>query len=724
MVSLASLSGCGGPAPQPTTPENPATPKTAKQVASDDQATPGGAAGSRGALDMAPVAEPLIVGMGRWKSPASTMSSLSSCSGVPPQLIEGNSKTLADLILRDALGGAIDTQELASVVAMDAPIDAVVALDSSGKKRDVFAAISIGLTSLERAKGAIESKERGAPPVEIAPGMWRVGDRDNTDASCAIAAAVGGAPARLICGDRDKDLVALGPYLARNAPLVTLPGADMHGEARFRPLIDRFGSDLRQQLKSLPLIMESQLSIGDPKFDRAVSDAAAGLQGEFTSLLGDLDKVSFDIGVEPGACLSASGSIELRGSASWLAGTIADRTERNSAPPAIFWQVPKDSDMAFYGRGADPARFSPILQTLRTLAEGAMGKMNMGGNAADRKALAALLTMPLSKDASSVQASGHLSGPAADPKKPGGDQQMLDSLVRGWLGWTLIGVDQGSDAITKVLKDFVAAYTRQATLAAAFDKAQKKERDAQADLMKRGKQLTIEDIEAREKKLPPRSLLSPLIDEIDADTALLPTIKVVAAPGALGKGAMAIELKIAGIPSISDELGGGRGGGKPGKKATIQFVGHLLLMVDDKTTWIAIGTDKDELIKRLLSVKSDAPVTGKLSSRGALEPLKSGKFLSGGFATLAPMTNAATSAMAAVSGVAAGAGGVPPEVQEMLRVINALPHRGEAPIFFTTQTSGGGAPKAVMSFKVSQAVMEDIGAIVMGGLKIASKMRP
>jgi hypothetical protein len=196
----------------------------------------------------------------------------------------------------------------------------------------------------------------------------------------------------------------------------------------------------------------------------------------------------------------------------------------------------------------------------------------------------------------------------------------------------------------------------------------------------------------------------------------------VAAPAALGKGALAIELKLAGLPS---PLGDAPplDPKKPEKKETLTFTMHILLMADGKSTWLAFGNNKDELVKRLLMVKAGAPETQKLSARAGLEPLKRGKFTSGGFLTLVPFTKAIGAGVGAAA-MTMGGGSVPPEVQEIMRILGNLPHRGEAPMFFTTEATGGGAPRSTMSFTMSKPVMEDIGALVMGGLKIASRFRP
>lgn len=711
---MVGLSACG-PSPEPAAPPRPAAVKPPPRPPAQVAAT---------TYDLSPVKEPAdIIGAARWKNPMATLGGLAGCGGVDPRFVEGNGKLLADLLLRGLFGEDIDTSQLASVVALDTPIDAVASLDPSPKRRAAFGAVAFGLASLERARGAVE----GAA-VEVAPGMWRVGNKDNTSATCVIAAAAGSAPARLICAERDRDVMALGPYLARNVPTMSMPGPDLHGELRFSPFVSRFGDEMRQGLKGVPVLLESQATIDEPKFDRAITAAAGAIQAELTALLGDLDKISFDLAVDPSTCLKATGELALKGRASWLAGTMTDRVDRAGPPPAIFWRAPKDSSAVFYARSSDPARFADVLQTLRDLAEGAMTKLNVG-KPADRKAVVDLIQMPFSKNANSVQATGFFSEPAPAASKPAASkpgasslQQTIESTMNSFMGWSLFGVDEGPEQLSKMLKRFVDAYTKQVALATAREKAEARAKDPKGRALW---ELSEKELEAREKKLPPRSLLTYLLDEADLEVKTLPTMKLVKAPAALGKDALDIEIKIADLPLPDDDLRALDGSGRPDpkkKKETLTLTFHVLLMADGGTTWLAFGQNQADLVKRLLSVKTGAPDTDTLATRAGLEPLRTGKLMSGGFVTLSPITKMATAVTGAVLTLAPG--GMPPQVNEIMRMLQALPHRGETPIFFTSEVTGGDAPRSSMSFSVPKAAMEDIGALVMGGVKLAAQFRP
>ncbi|HSN99855.1 MAG TPA: hypothetical protein VLS89_16275, partial [Candidatus Nanopelagicales bacterium] len=540
---------------------------------------------------------------------------------------------------------------------------------STSKRGKPLAAVAIGLTSLEGARGAVE----GAGPVtEIAPGMWKVGGKERTRTSCIIAASAGSTPARLVCGDRDRDLTALAPYLTRTLPSSPPEGRDLHGEIRFVPIVDKFGAMARQQLRGLPILAQSQLTIGDPAFDRSIMDSANALTGELGALLNDADKVSFELGADPKSCLTLSGAVSMRGSTSWLGGTISDQARRVAPAPPLFWRIPKDAEAAFFSHGADGPRYAPIFKTMGDLLEGWLSKEKVA-RPADRKVLADLLrNIPLSKDAVTVSASGG-APPPAPSKGKSGPQQMLDQLVGSWMGWTLVGVAEKPDAMTKYLKDVVAAYNRP-------------------------------------------GLIGPLKKELGDEAKVLPTVKTVVAPKELGKGGLAIEIAFKDLPAPKDPLDAG------GKKAKpLSFTLHLLVMGDDTTSWMAIGTDKAALLAQLAAVKGGATDAGSLATRGDLAPLKDAKVGSGGFFTISPVTRSVGSTLGAVLGMG---GGAPAEVGQAMNLLNNLPNKGTGPIFFTTHNRGGSAPHAQFTINMTKPALEDIGALIMGGLKLAQSFNP
>lgn len=624
-------------------------------------------------FDLSPVAEPAdLVGLVRWKNPGISFANLSGCAGLPQELSDQGSKALLGQLFKDALRGLVDAKLMASAIAVEAPMDVVVALDQSSRKPKPYWAFSMGLSSLDGAKAAIT---QDAVLVEVTPGVWRIGDKEKQrDSRCVIAASAGSTPARLVCSDHEKDVLALAPYLTRTMPTTAPAASDLHGEFRITPIEGRYGQELRQVLKGLPVLAQSQASIGDATFDDALLEAATALSGEVGALVSDLDKISVDIGADRNNCLSTTGSIQLRGKSSWLANTMADRADRAGAPPALYWKLPKDADSAFFGRAGDPSRYTDILRVLRKMIEGGLGKLKIG-SADDRKALVELLDIRLSKDTNTVSASGR--GDAQKPAraaKPGASkaQQVVEAMINSSVGWYVMGFDDSPEAVLKSLKSLVSVYNR-------------------------------------------KGLIDPIKKELRDDARFFPTVKMGAGPAALGKGAQDVEIKfefVAEPPSYDSK---GKKVAPKGDKVSFTF--HILLVQDGKTSWLGIGANKDELVKRLQIAKGGAEAD-TLASRAGIESLRSGKNMTGGFMTLNVMTKAINSAMNGPLGQEK-----PAVASEILSALNGLPHKGESPMFLTTQVSAGSAPRADLTLQIGKGTVEDIGSMILAGIRIANNAK-
>ena len=87
--------------------------------------------------DLTPVAEPAdIFVSARWKNPNATLSGVSACAGVPGAMAETNARMLLDKALASAFRGGVDGRQIAELVAFDAPVDLVVALDPGKRMPD------------------------------------------------------------------------------------------------------------------------------------------------------------------------------------------------------------------------------------------------------------------------------------------------------------------------------------------------------------------------------------------------------------------------------------------------------------------------------------------------------------------------------------------------------------------------------------------------------------
>ena len=635
------------------------------------------------AYDLAPVAEPAdVIGLARWKSPTVDINNLGSCTNVPTGVLDQLPRIGLGKAFQKGFRDQVDGAELAGVVAMNAPVDAVVALDGASRSPKPVFAVAVGLTSLDAAKHAAGAK--GAL-TEIVPGVWRIGDKERRGLSCAIVVSAGATPARLVCAEREKDVTLLAPYLTRTLPTQAPASADFHLELRVTPMDTRFGDQLRQQLRALPILAQTQATIGEPDFDNAVMASAAALSDELGALVSDLDKLQIDATLDKTTCLTSTIALQMRGKSSWLVNTMVDRVDRAGPPPAIFWRAPRDSSSVFFGRGSDPSRYTEILRTLRAMLVGGMKKLDVGSDA-DRKAFADLMTLQLGKDTNTVSASGRSDPaapkPGAGPKRGPGSHVLTSAGIAGVvgnLGWNVVGFDDGADAVAKQFKDLVAVYNR-------------------------------------------KGLRDPLKKAIGEDAVYLPTVKIVAAPAALGKGALDIEVRFD-LPDDSMDFIIARGSPGPnakpakvGPKTALTF--HLLLVTEGKAAWFGVGGNRDEVVKHLLMSKSGSPDSETIASRPGLEPLRSGKNMSGGFFTLNTVLKALE------SGLSASLADKPSDLAEARRVISQIPNKGETPIFLTTTTTAGATPRSELKVEMTKGSFEDIGAMVNQAMGAYMRAKP
>ncbi len=608
------------------------------------------------AYDLTPVSEPQdVVALMSWKSPAETIRAFSACANMQPERSLDGAEFGMRNILREVVSSSVDVRALAAAVAYDAPVFGVASLDAQSKGPGGFVAFSIGLTSLEKAKAAVEP---AGSLNEIAPGQFRVAGRKDT--VCVIAASAGASPVRLVCGPREKDVTTLAPYLTRTLPTAAGAASDMHVELRLMPAEARYGSLLRQQIQGLPVLAQAEGSIGEPKFDRAIVDAASGLADEVVAFVADADKITIDGSIDQVSCLRASAALSMRGKTSWVSGMMADRLDRAGPPPAIFWRAPKESASVFYGRGSDPKKFAPIIRTLKLLIEGGLAKVQVGAEA-DHRALSELLDIAVGPYVETVSASGP-SDAAAALDKPANPQQEMDAILGSFAGWTVVGYEEGSAAISKQLKKIADVYNR------------------------KGFQDTFKKMLGKEASV------------------LLPQVKVGPGPASLGAGSLDLSIKVDKLPAREIGILKTAKG-----KETVSAELHVLLMSDGKSrTWLAAGVGKpDQLVKQLLVVKTGAPDDGTIAVRKDLEPLRRGDHMGAGFITMKMLTQS----MKRSSGLV-GRRRADPMMEKLLGSLNTLPHQGDSPIFITTSAKGADTPRGELAIAAQKPVMEDIGWLI------------
>ncbi len=337
VCALAWLVGCGAK-PQAQAP----TPATIEPTTIVAEAPP----------DLSPVTRPVdVVAVGHLSRPRLFVETLAKWSSAPV--------SVEALVPSEARG-------LASAVLWEAPVDLVLALDPFGEGTvppPLFVA-SIGVKSLEAGLSVADQMQ--LPTRKLAPGVYRVGDFPDT--SCALAASLGPAPARLVCGRAAKDVDTLLPYATRGLPSEPQTGADFELSLNAKPLQDRYGAKIGA-LKLLAGVAMREVALDTPRFDRALSDGIYGGIDEVINLFADLDQIRIEARLDASRnVLLTSAELRLRGSSSWTAGTIA--ATKPVPIPATLTRLPLGTAWAGY-TGPQPAdRYTALNHTLVDLADG------------------------------------------------------------------------------------------------------------------------------------------------------------------------------------------------------------------------------------------------------------------------------------------------------------------------------------------------------------------
>ena len=648
---LVSLPACAGaPPPPPEPPPAPAPPPVATVAAPAEP-------------DLSPVAEPKnLVGVGRWRSVSTTISAVEKLAKLPVSLQSLVEKEVGDREVLDAM-------------KLDSSIEIAAALDPASREPDLQFAFSLPLKSADTARAIAE---REGKVSQVRPGVWRLGrTRGSTDVTCAIAISLGDAPARLVCGQRDRDLEALLPFMTRGLPTANLGTSDMHMELRFAPLQEKARPFLEQGGSRLPamaaLFVSRETGITDP----TVLDLVGSIAEEGVRFGDELDTLVLDAALDAGTgTASSKGTLKLHGSKAWMSKALTGRADKQGPAPDLFWQMPKESDTASFGRGADPKLFEAFPKAISALF-GAVVKDKLPDS--DRKAIQDWIAkMPL-MDAVAVSARGHIEGSsdkAAAPKSgkhtpAEAIKTSREQLVK-LLGWTLVGYDTKADAVADWLREMVRVYNRP-SLQAFFKKT------------------------------------------MGSEASKLPVIRTAAVPG-MPKGSLVIE---AGINLTSkdvwdvarnrDEEWTRHPDGAPAKG----FIGVSVVVVPDgNRTWVAFGGDPVILRDKIKSTLASAPKDGTLGARAGLDPLKSGAVLSGGFVSLASVTHSFSDLVKRTNSRREG--------KLFMAVEAAMPNKGQTPILVLGTAAGGATPSYSAEVRVQKGTIDDIAAAILAG--IAQKM--
>jgi hypothetical protein len=535
--AVAALTmGCGNaPPPAPAAP-GAATPPPQAMIAASESAEP---------------AEPShVVGILRWRNPNATLETIYRWTGIR-------------LTGSDIAAQVIDSG-LASALAFDAPVDAVVALNPKETTEIPLMAVSVGVRSLDAARRAFQTI---GPLTEVRPGEFRVslrqGKKKSDKPACLLLSARGAAPGRFLCGRRDQDVDALRGYMARTLPERDLGAADLHLELHAPPVVEIYAPLINQGLNVGAALARRKLELGEPTFDRALGATASGVSEELRSLLGDIDAITLDLTLAPERA-SAGITFRLKGQQSWTAGTLSAQAPRAAAAPAMFWSLPASASSAGYTYPPDHQRFDAVRRTLGELLDGFLAHEGLGP--ADRAPIAAIFDDKYSNDSAWVTAGGRFErDAAAKPAAKAGANPPADPVqaaIDGF-GWYLAGI-----ATPNQTTDFVKTF---------------------AGAVNRPKLQSL--VKSKIAELVPA-------DE-SGDGPGIPTgftFKPAPVPKELPKGSLAFELAV-----TRDSAKGSAASKKAPAKPPAPVKLQVLVVPESARTWVILGGDKTQLTKTVLA---------------------------------------------------------------------------------------------------------------------------
>lgn len=646
-------------------------------------------------VDLSPVDQPAgVAGVIRLKSAKATLATIEKVLKLPVPL-----ETILEKELRDP--------DVLKILKLDATVDGVVQLDPAAKDMspDVLAVFSIPLKDFQEARRLAESRGK---VTERRGGMFSFQPKGmRGSGSCLVAQATGDAPARLLCGQRDRDLDALVPWMTRGLPAVSLGPSDLHAEIRLAPVKDKFRGifENKSMIGSMVTMAITRFApVQDPVLSEAIGDTAT----EGVTFVSDLELVTLDGVIDPagnGATLTAKAKYAKVDS--WFSKSINQRNDKMAPAPPIFWSAPKSADTVTYALGGDPKLIEPLKKRLADLLS-SLTKAKLGD--ADRKAIEDLVKSLPVADAATASVAGHIEpaapaggkavaappavGAKAAPPKGGApippprpfgggrDEKSPQETADAAVGWRLTGVESDSKPWAKWFGDLAALYNRP-----GIQKALKEIDPNAAKMVKVKKggsagypagtsvvEITIDAGEMfgrRVAAMPP-----PMATEVAGPVGLK-------GPG--GKG------KVAKAPPPKPIA--------PAKAKSIPITLRIAVVPDGTRTWIGISANPEALKAPLKAALSSAPKEGQISSRTDLDVFKSTPLIAGGF--IAPRGILDTAMQRA------------PNPEAVAAVIRGLPNKGETPLLMLMSGTPGPAPTSTFEFRMQKGTVDDIAALAM-----------
>jgi hypothetical protein len=399
----------------------------------------------------------------------------------------------------DRVTEIIAGQELGAIADLDRPIHVAVSVTGVGAHLSKEVAVSAAVRDVDAAKAALAGHYELTAGGNGALLIQRLGrrsrpsddsdDSDSDDANaCELAPSYGDPAFRLVCGWDAKALATLGPWLTRGATREAST-TDLHVELRMQPL----RATIDEERRSLSMLVGMLLAGRAGKAgERELLQALGAAPIDFVT---DLDTATLDLALsDPGA--AATLTLRLSGTTSALARLATANADRNGPPPAPFWQMPGDADLAVFDRGIDPnalARGRDLV--LKVMAD---KLADDGVKDADRHALVDALGALVSPapmvysagiDADAARKALAIEKALPDGASAADRRAATRAIAQALLGWRVLEIDEPAAGRVDAMKAIAAALARPGVFAAYHGKPGVRALAMRAAPLPRGKAL-------------------------------------------------------------------------------------------------------------------------------------------------------------------------------------------------------------------------------------------
>jgi len=542
--------------------------------------------------------------------------------------------------------------DFSKVINLAAPLDFALAVHSEPVRDAPPWAVAFQVSSAEetrkvaKAQGLLGENRGGQSEIRMPVGK-------GNPLQCLLAGNSAGG--RMTCASsvRDRDLMA--DQLA-NFNVPGAQGKDLYAELSVASLLKVYSGQWQQVLDTGMLMLPQRLSIGNPQFDRAATDAIKLLLGEVSLVSKDLSLLALDLTLRPEQVQVSIGYKMAGTQSAWARADAEAAARKPSGPPPAFLSLPKDVVAASY-HVTDPKWSHHVVSTLVPLVDAFLASDGLPDG--DRQAVSDLFQKVPKWEGLMTTVLGE----CASDKPHTGNDPMSMMLGNHYYLSTSERAGGGSDESVAFLRALLQTWNRPGL--AAY-------------LRKKWKALGIK--------------------------APIPTLRAESVAKQLGPQASGVYLSIdlTGVTSQFDKSG------KSAKRGPINL--YIISAPVGGRVWTAFGSDKNLLIQKLQK-QARLPATETLAQREGIAAVQDPSWQSAGFTTLAGWIGMLDSVLRAAdrapNGKAAEHSGA--------ALLSIIPHHGEVPLTYGTR-GGNLGPQGltkVVSASVPRLVIEDLIALAM-----------